>query len=221
VCNEESAEKPAVEIWGVERVRKVDLLRELGALYKPPMDRPVLVEVPKMNYLAVDGEGDPNTSVEYRDSIQALYSASYALKFMVKRGRDAIDYRVMPLEGLWWADDMNSFAEGKKGDWKWTSMIAQPDLITGELVEAAIVKLKEKGLPALQKVRYETFDEGLSAQILYVGPFSEEGSTIRKLHDFIEEGGHIRRGKHHEIYMSDVRRVAPGKLKTIIRQPVG
>jgi hypothetical protein len=202
-------------------VRKVDLLKELGALYKPPGNRPVLVEVPKMNYLAIDGKGDPNTSVEYRDSIQALFSVSYTLKFRIKRGEYAIDYRVMPLEGLWWADDMNSFTEGKKEEWKWTSMIAQPDFITEELVEAALAKLKEKGLPALPKVRYEAYEEGLSAQILHVGPFSEEGPTIRRLHGFIEQSGRTRRGKHHEIYMSDVRRAAPSRLKTIIRQPVG
>lgn len=201
-------------------MRKVDLLKELGALYKPPGNRPVLVEIPKMNYLAIDGKGDPDTSVEYRDSIQALFSVSYTLKFMMKRDMDAIDYRVMPLEGLWWADDMNSFTEGKKGEWKWTSMIAQPDFITEELVEAALAKLKEKELPALVKVRYEALEEGLSAQILHVGPFFEEGPTIKRLHNFIDEGGRTRRGKHHEIYLSDVRRTAPGRLKTIIRQPV-
>jgi hypothetical protein len=173
-----------------------------------------------LNYLAIDGKGDPNTSEEYRDSIQALFSTSYALKFIVKKGKDAIDYRVMPLEGLWWADDINSFTDGKKDDWKWTSMMAQPDFITKGLVEAVLAKLKEKGLPALGKIRHEAFEEGLSAQILHVGPFSEEGPTIRKLHDFIIQGGYSLREKHHEIYMSDVRRVTPSRLKTIIRQPV-
>lgn len=200
--------------------RKVDLLREFGALYKPPSDRPVLVQVPRMNFLAIDGRGDPNTSAEYRDSIQALFSLSYTLKFMVKKGSDAIDYRVMPLEGLWWADDMDSFEKGRKDEWRWTSMIAQPGFITEGLVEKALAKLKEKELPGLKNVRLESFEEGPSAQILHIGPFSEEGPTIRKLHEFIEEGGHTRRGKHHEIYMSDTRRVAPSKLKTIIRQPV-
>jgi hypothetical protein len=209
-----------IKISVVESLKKVDLLKEMGVLYKPPMDRPVLVEVPRMNYLAIDGRGDPNTSVEYRDSIQALFSVSYALKFMVKRGVDAIDFKVMPLEGLWWADDMDSYTAGRRDEWKWTSMIAQPSFVTEGLVESALVKLKEKGMSALSKMRFEAFEEGLSAQILHIGPFSEEGPTIRKLHDYIEQAGRTRRGKHHEIYLSDVRRAAPSRLKTIIRQPV-
>ncbi len=201
-------------------VKKIDLVKELGELYKPPKDRPVFVEVPRMKILGVDGRGDPNVSQDYRDAIQALYSASYALKFAVKK-RDGIDYRVMPLEGLWWADDMGSFTEGRKGEWKWTAMIVQPDFITSQLLEEARSKLKGKDLPALGKVRLEVFEEGTSAQLLYIGPFANEGAAIRKLHAFVEEGGRVPRGKHHEIYLSDIRRVDPGRLKTIIRQPVG
>lgn len=198
---------------------KVDLLKELGDLYKPPQNEPVLVKVPKLNFLAIDGEGDPNTSTGYRDSIQALFSASYAMKFIVKKN-EAIDFRVMPLEGLWWADSMDSFTSGRKSEWKWTSMIAQPDFLTEANLKSAIDRLKGKEIPALSKLRFEAYEEGLSAQILYVGPFSDEGPTIKKLHDFIERAGHIKTGKHHEIYMSDVRRTAPSKLKTILRQPM-
>lgn len=198
----------------------MDLLKELGGLYNPPKSRPVLVEVPRMKVLAVDGQGDPNVSKDYRDAIQGLYSASYTMKFTVKK-RDAIDYKVMPLEGLWWTDDMSSLAERRKEEWKWTAMIVQPHFVTNELVEEAISKLRGKELPALGKVRFEDFEEGTSAQILYIGPFTDEGPAIRKLHVFIEESGRVRRGKHHEIYMSDVRKTDPSRLKTIIRQPVG
>ncbi len=202
-------------------MKKADLLKELGLLYKPPSNHPILVEVPRMSYLMVDGKGNPNTSLEYRDAIQALFSTSYTLKFMVKRGAEAIDYKVMPLEGLWWADDMESFGAGRKDEWRWTSMMVQPVFISAGMVEEAKAKQKGKGLPALSKVRLEAMEEGLSAQILHIGPFSEEGPTIRKLHDFISSGGKTMRGKHHEIYLSDIRKTASEKLKTIIRQPIG
>jgi hypothetical protein len=134
------------------------------------------------------------------------------------------DYVVMPLEGLWWADDMSvfntEFFEKNKDDWRWTSMIMQPEFITQEMVEEAIEKVKEKDPPALAKVRFDVFTEGLSAQIMYFGPYSEEGPTIKRMHDFIEEKGYDLQGKHHEIYLSDPRRTKPEKLKTIIRQPI-
>ncbi|MFB0551290.1 MAG: GyrI-like domain-containing protein, partial [Nitrososphaeria archaeon] len=181
---------------------------------------PVTVDVPEMNFLMVDGKGDPNTSQEYKDAIEALYPVSYALKFMVKR-REGSDYVVMPREGLWWADDVTEFTMENKDAWKWTSMIMQPERVTEDLVQEAFDQVENKrGPPALSRMRFESFHEGLSAQITHIGPFSAEGPTIEKLHNFIKENGYELRGKHHEIYLSDPRRAKPEKMKTVIRQPI-
>jgi hypothetical protein len=169
----------------------------------------------------VDGEGDPNVSQEYRDAVQALYAVSYAVKFAVKRAAGGVDYRVMLLEGLWWVDDMSTFTVDDKSGWQWTALIAQPDLVTGELVEQAIAAAAAKrALPAAGRVRLERFREGRAAQVLHRGPFSAEGPTIAGLHGFIAAQGLGRRGKHHEIYLTDPSRTAPERLKTVIRQPV-
>jgi hypothetical protein len=200
---------------------KLDLRRELKTLYGPPAGRPVLVDVPELSFLMVDGEGDPNVSQDYRDAVQALFAVSYALKFAVKRAPGGIDYRIMPLEGLWWVDDMSTFTIHNKADWKWTALIAQPDLVTGELVEQAVATAAAKRpLPAVGRVRLERFCEGRSAQVLHRGPFNAEGPTIERLHGFIAEQGLRLRGKHHEIYLTDFTRTAPERLKTVIRQPV-
>ena len=132
------------------------------------------------------------------------------------------DYVVMPLEGLWWAEDMETFtAESDKNAWLWTAMIMQPEWITEDMVERAVARVREKeNSPTLEQLRFQVFDEGLSAQILYVGPYADEGPTIARLHAFIAENGYELHGKHHEIYLSDPRRTAPEKLKTVIRQPV-
>ena len=199
---------------------KVDLKRELRHLYGPSYRSPVIVDVPEMNFLMVDGKGDPNTSQEYKDAVEALYAVSYALKFMVKR-REGVDYIVMPLEGLWWTDDMTKFSVEDKDAWKWTSMIMQPGHVTEDLVPEAFEQVeKKRNPPALSKMRFEGFHEGLSAQIMHIGPFSAEGPTIKRLHGFIEENGYELRGKHHEIYLSDPRRAKPEKMKTIVRQPM-
>jgi hypothetical protein len=206
---------------------KLDLVKKLSDLYRPPSDRAVLVEVPEMRYLMIDGEGDPNTSSDYSAAVQALYAASYALKFKVKRDEASVDYKVMPLEGLWWADDMTQFSVENKGDWKWTMMIVQPPVVTANLFEAAVNKTakeeeeeEEEDVSALEKVRFQELNEGLSAQIMHLGPYSAEGPTIEKLHAFIGEKGFTPAGKHHEIYLGDPRRTAPERLKTVIRQPV-
>jgi hypothetical protein len=174
-----------------------------------------------MNFLMIDGEGDPNTSKSFGDAIETLFPLSYTLKFMTKKGPQAIDYGVMPLEGLWWADDMSAFSDGKKDDWKWTLMIMQPEFITQAMVEEAMKEVGRKKKPvSLHLARFETFREGKAAQIMHIGPFSEEGPTIEKVHQFIEENGARRSGKHHEIYLSDIRRAAPEKWKTVVRQPI-
>ncbi|MBT9130486.1 MAG: hypothetical protein DDT42_00545 [candidate division WS2 bacterium] len=200
---------------------KVDFKKELKYLYSPTKKEIEIVDVPEMNYLMIDGVGDPNISQDYRDAIEVLYSVSYTLKFMVKKGEAAIDYAVMPLEGLWWADDMSYFSQGNKEMWKWTAMIMQPPFITKELFEEALKQvIKKKNLKALEKVRFEQYSEGRAAQVIYIGPYSEEGPTIEKLHNFIKEKGYELCGLHHEIYLSDPRRTIPEKLVTIIRQPI-
>lgn len=202
-------------------MEKIDYKKQLKNLYKPSARKVDIVKIPQMNFLMIDGEGDPNTSQSFQDAIDVLHPLSYALKFMVKRGELEIYYSVMPLEGLWWADDMSSFSAQNKENWQWTLMIMQPDFIAKEMVENAREEVrKKKNLVALQSIRFESFSEGKAAQIMHIGPFSEEGPTIAKLHSFIEENNSRRIGKHHELYLSDIRRAAPEKWKTIIRQPM-
>lgn len=202
-------------------VEKVDFKKELKHLYKPSAKKVESLVIPKMNFLMIDGQGDPNTSQEFQDAIEVLYPLSYTLKFIVKKGEISIDYGVLPLEGLWWAEDMNSFSIENKNDWKWILMIMQPDFITKSMVIDAIEQVKKKKDPvSLPLVRFKSFDEGKVSQIMHIGPFSEEGPTVQKVHTFIEENNCQRRGKHHEIYLSDIRKAAPEKWKTIIRQPM-
>ena len=201
-------------------MEKIDFKKEMKHLYQPSAKEVVQVDVPTANYLMVDGEGDPNTSQAYSDAIEVLYAVSYTVKFIIKKGTSAVDYGVMPLEGLWWADDMSGFTTADKSSWKWTMMIAQPSFVTREIIELAIAEVKKKKNPtAISKIRLESFSEGRCAQIMHVGPFSEEGPTVEKVHQFIDYRSQ-RIGKHHEIYLSDIRKAAPSKWKTIIRQPM-
>ena len=202
-------------------MEKIDLKKALKPLYSPSIKAVARVVVPPMNYLMVDGKGDPNIAQEFADAITAAYSVAYTLKFMVKKGALATDYGVMPLEALWWAEDMSTFSQEDKSNWLWTVLVAQPAFITKEMVDAAIADVKKRKDPvALPKLRFETFDEGVCAQLMHIGPFSEEGPNIERVHHFIEASGSQRRGKHHEIYLSDLRKAAPEKWKTIIRQPM-
>jgi hypothetical protein len=200
-------------------MQKLDIKKDLKNLYQPPAREVVQVEVPPMNFLMIDGKGDPNTAPEYSAAVEALFSVSYALKFAVKKSAQAIDYGVMPLEGLWWADDMRAFATGDKSNWLWTMMIAQPPFVTKAMVDEAIADVRRNKDPeAISKIRFEAYTEGKCAQIMHIGPFSEEGPNIARVHQFIESCGCKRRGKHHEIYLSDIRRADPAKWKTVIRQ---
>ena len=202
-------------------MKKIDYKKELKTLYNASAKNVEMIAVPKMNFLMIDGKGDPNTSPAFQAAVEVLFGVSYTLKFMIKKGKAAIDYGVMPLEGLWWADDMSQFSIDKKADWKWTLMIMQPEPVTGELVQEAIAQVKKKKeLAALAKLRFEAFAEGKAAQIMHIGPFSGEGPTIQKVHDHIAAAKAKRSGKHHEIYLSDIRKAAPEKWKTIIRQPM-
>ncbi|KRA16108.1 GyrI-like domain-containing protein [Lysobacter sp. Root604] len=199
---------------------KIDLKKELKFLYQPSAKAVVEVEVPSLRFLMIDGAGDPNTSPAYAAAVEALFSVSYTAKFMLKKGKQAIDYAVMPLEGLWWADDLASFAADDRSQWQWTMMILQPDFVADAVIDAAIAQVRrKKALPAVSQLRLASFDEGRCAQTLHIGPFSEEGPTIQRVHDHIAARSTLT-GKHHEIYLSDIRRGDPAKWKTIIRQPM-
>ncbi len=198
---------------------KIDYKRELRNLYATGRE-PVMVDVPDLAFAMIDGHGDPNTTAEFAEAIEALYTVAYAAKFAVKRAPDGIDYGVMPLEGLFSTRDTSAFTMQDKSAWDWTLMIMQPDPVTPEVFDAAKVAASaRKPLDAITGVRLERLTEGLAGQILHVGPYAEEGPTIQRLHDFIAERGLQRTGRHHEIYLSDPRRAAPEKLRTIVRQP--
>ena len=200
---------------------KIDLKKELG-LYAPRRGRFEVVTVPPLRYLMIDGPGDPNTSEQYRDALQTIFPLAYALKFLSKRELDR-DYTVMPLEALWWAEDMASFTTARdKSQWDWTALNLIPDWITDDHVEQARTAVRSRGgAPALDALRVETLDEGLCVQTLHVGSYDDEAPVLAELHDvFIPESGFTMTGRHHEIYLSDARRTAPEKLRTILRQPV-
>jgi hypothetical protein len=205
-------------------LEKLDLRKELKHLYNPPSRQVVEVDVPAMNFLLIDGKGDPNTALEYKEAVEALYSLSYTLKFASRKAL-GIDYTIMPLEGLWWMEDMGQrYGDidftADKSLWLWTMLIMQPDGITPEMVEAARDDLRrKKAPPALDRVRFERFHEGLAAQVMHLGPYSAEKPTIDRIHAYVAEHGELT-GKHHEIYLGDPRRSQPEKLRTIIRQPM-
>ena len=200
-------------------MEKIDFKKELKHLYNPSAKEVTTVDVPAMNFLLVNGEGAP-TSPQYSEAIEALFSVSYTLKFMVKKSM-GVDFSVMPLEGLWWVDDMTKFSSDRKNEWKWTAMIMQPKYVTANDFKLAVEQVKKKkNPPALPKLQFENFKEGPAAQIMYVGPFSAEGPTIEKIHTYIQSSGHKLSGKHHEIYLNNPATTAPEKLKTILRQPM-
>lgn len=200
---------------------KTDFKKELDS-YQAKRGQFRVLEVPTLQYLMIDGHGDPNTSSEYSQALEALYPLAYKLKFASKRdlGRD---YVVMPLEGLWWAEDMNAFTVGRdKSQWDWTMMIMVPDWIDAAMLEVAREQVAAKSKPArLDDVRLEALTEGQCVQTLHVGSYDDEAPVLEQLHSkFIPENGLRMTGKHHEIYLGDPRKVAPEKLRTILRQPV-
>ena len=202
-------------------MEKIDYKKQLKHLYEPSVKKVEIVDVPQMNFLMVGGRGDPNTSKSFSDAIETLFVLSYSLKSMGKKGKIGIDYGVLPLEALWWADDLSVFSTGNKDAWKWTLMIMQPEFINQRMIEEVTEEVQKKKKPAsLGLVRFEAFKEGRAAQIMHIGPFSAEGPTIEKVHLFIESNGSRRTGKHHEIYLSDIRRAAPEKWRTVVRQPM-
>ena len=198
---------------------KIDFKKTLKHLYIPKK-KFVMVDVPEMQYILVDGDGGP-VGQAYQDALAALYPVAYKLKFFSKIKLEK-DYVVPPLEGLWWADDMNTFITREKSAWKWTMMIMTPAWITAAMFADAIEQVRKAKNPvALDKVRLESYHEGLSVQIMHIGSYDDETPVLAELHNqYIPENGLIETGKHHEIYLSDPRRVAPEKLKTVLRQPV-
>ena len=201
-------------------MEKVDLKKTLKHLYRPPSKDFVIVDVPELQYVMIDGIGDPGKSEAYAEAMSWIYSVAYTVKFASKidLGRDFV---VMPLEGLWWADDMTAFTLGHRDAWKWTSMIMQPDWITGAMFDDAVTKSQDKLGPPPESLRLESLAEGLSVQILHLGPFADEAPTLARLHnEYLPDQGLVEDGHHHEIYLSDPRRTAPEKLKTVLRQPV-
>ncbi len=200
---------------------KLDLKKEYRELFSASAKNPKIHEIPKMNYLSVPGSGNPNTSEEFSNAIEALYSVAYTAKFSLKKEDADLDFVVPPLEGLWWTNDMNEFSMNRKEDWLWELLIMIPDHINRDIIRKTIEEVKEKKNPiALDKLRFVEFEEGLSCQIMHIGPYDAEPKTIEKLHNFIKVNGYELRDKHHEIYLSDPRRCAPEKMKTIIRQPI-
>lgn len=200
---------------------KVDLRREIAS-YAAPRGRFEVVTVPVQQYLMIDGHGDPNTASAYREALETLYPMAYGLKFHSARvlGRD---HTVMPLEGLWWADDMDSFTQARdKSRWSWTLMILVPAWIDEAAYETVRAEVAAKGkAPALDLLRRAELDEGLVVQTLHIGPYDDEGPVLARMHhEFIPQQGLTMSGRHHEIYLGDPRRTAPERLRTILRQPV-
>jgi hypothetical protein len=201
-----------------------DIVKLHKPLYSPSAKHPAIVEVPALAFLMVDGRGDPGTSEAYHEALEALYGVAYTLKFSLKKADAERDFKVAPLEGLWWTDaaaPTMAELQRDRDSWNWTMMIAVPDEITAdEVTAAARAAARRKELAAAQLVRLERLEEGLAAQLLHVGPYAEEEPTIARLHEFVIAQGYELRGRHHEIYLGDPRRTAPERLKTVLRHPV-
>ncbi|PJE99660.1 hypothetical protein CUT44_03940 [Streptomyces carminius] len=203
-------------------MRNYDIKKERRDLYSAGRDRFQIVDVPRMSFLMVDGRGDPNTSADYRAAVQALYATAYAVRAVAGRelGRT---HTVGPLEGLWSAEDLDAFRTRDHDEWLWTLMIVQPGGVTSAMVGEAMEHVERaKKLSAGHRVRFDDYSEGRCVQILHVGPYDEEAPTIARMHEeFLPAEKLVPRGHHHEIYLSDARRTAPERLRTILRQPVG
>lgn len=203
-----------------------DFKKEYKDLYLPK-NKPQLIEVPSMNFIMVDGSGDPNNSPEFQHATELLYGLSYTIKMSSKKGLEPkgfFDYVVPPLEGLWWIDE-GSFSFEMRDNWKWTLMIRQPDFVDHEVFQWAVRELtRKKPELAAEKARFEAFEEGLCVQIMHIGPYSAEPETMEKIEAFLKENGLRNRfssgGKHHEIYLSDPRKSKPETMKTVLRHPV-
>lgn len=200
---------------------KIDFKKTVDA-YRAQRGKFRIVEVPAMQFLMVDGTGDPNSDPNFAAALEALYPVAYKLKFLSKQQLQR-DYVVPPLEGLWWAPDMTAFTGVQdRAKWHWTVMIMVPEWIERQHLDEALAQARKASRSSkLDEIRLETYAEGLSVQTLHVGSFSDEGPVLEKLHDeFIPEHGLCMTGKHHEIYFSDFRRAKPETWRTLLRQPV-
>jgi hypothetical protein len=211
-------------------MEKLDLKKDYKHLYLPSAKKIEVIEVPSLNFIMIDSaiepDQTPGTSPLFMENMQALYNAAYTLKFAAKlRKENPVDYPVMALEGLWWVED-GTFDIQKPGNWKYTVMILQPDLVTPELLADTLVQMRKKkgDLPAFDRLRLERFHEGLCVQAMHIGPYASEPATVARMQAFMQENGYQDLvglgGKHHEIYMGDPRRADPAKLKTVLRHPV-
>ncbi|MEO7348801.1 MAG: GyrI-like domain-containing protein [Terrimesophilobacter sp.] len=205
----------------MDKLNKYDIRKAHKALYTAFTTEFSVINVPTLQFIAIDGHGDPNTSQSYSDAVEALYSVAYALKFDSKKNLER-DFAVGPLEGTWRADDLTAFATRDKNAWSWTMMISQPEWITQALFEAAVeTNSAKRNLPALPLVKLIELSEGAAVHIMHIGPYDDEGPILDKLHhEYLPANGLVPTLDHHEIYLSDPRRTAPEKLKTILRQPV-
>jgi len=199
----------------------LDLKKVLKDLYDTKKTEPYFITVPKLKIISCSGYGNPNNSAFFQKTMSTLYSIAYTIKFMLKK-TDTSPYTVMPLEGLWWTDEISTFSLEKKEEWKWKVFIVQPEFITSEIFDSGIKELLKKKKEDIDTslLSFECFEEGLCAQILHIGPYAQEEPTVKKLHEFISLEGYEMTGLHHEVYLGDPRRAAPEKLKTLIRQPV-
>jgi hypothetical protein len=202
-------------------MKKLDFKKSINS-YKATKNKIEIIEVPKIKYITIDGKGDPNTGAEFNQAIRMLYPIAYKIKFFSKQ-KLAKDYVVMPLEALWWSEDMSNFTSNRdKSKWNWTLMIMQPNWITKTIFKSVLenVKTKYETLD-FSKVKFKEINESKCVQTLHIGSFDDEADILKEIHEnFIPVNNLVMTKKHHEIYLSDFRRVAPEKLKTILRQPV-
>ncbi len=198
----------------------IDLKKEMKPMFTASAKKVTYVDVPEMNFLMIDGKGDPNAD-EFQQAANAIYSVAYTLKFMLKKGPQQIDYPVMALEGLWGMQHGAAFEMGARDKWEWTLMIMKPKIITRAMVdEAKALAAKKKDLPNIDKILFKPFHEGYAAQIMHIGPYATELETVKRMDDEVRAAGYTFVGRHHEIYMGDPRRTAPERLKTILRHAV-
>ena len=204
-----------------------DFKKEYKEFYMPPR-KPSIVTVPKMNYIAVRGQGDPNQeNSEYKQSIGLLYGIAFTIKMSYKGDHKMdgyFEYVVPPLEGFWWQEGVAGVDYSRKDDFNWISVIRLPDFVTKEEFDWAVTEATNKKKADFSKVEFFTYDEGLCVQCMHIGPYDDEPATVEKMHEFMEDQGCeldiSDERMHHEIYLSDARKVAPEKLKTVIRHPI-
>lgn len=211
-------------------MEQLDLKKDLKAYYQPSAKKPELIQIPRFQFAMLDGAiepgMEPGNSPGFQEAVEALYGISYTLKFMLKqRTENPMDYPVMALEGLWWVED-DEFDIRRKDNWKWTVMILQPEVITPPIFQEGLGQLRKKrgDQPVYSRLRLDDFEEGLCVQLMHIGPYATEPVSVDLMHTFAMQQGYLPRlgdgGKHHEIYLSDPRRAAPEKMKTVLRHPI-